>query len=670
MTVFRLSLGILVLALGIGGSAHAARSLAVGAARGLAKTMAGQRYLSQMTGKSLEQIGKMGLSARVNALMEATKGDEELVVQLTKTSEQMAAAHDPEALAQKLLAVLRPHRAQGKMGREPLESQTVEVSTEEENAKRMKSIFEELLDQKLIFLDEIEKIVRHLDDGKGIVNLIDVGKMENSIEFKYKMQVRENITNLELNGAFYVPTKHPLTSEPRDINASDISSHRANLTEEARHGPRLERERKLGIVRDRTRRLEMYLASENFDREVLANELRELVAMTRKKESGEHLREQIVNNGNFKLTEGLKTEMQIMYYPQYRSERSQVPDHKALRIAADAIPLESALRLIKEGDFEQEHRAILTWIMRYVLITPRFKNHPELIEAIIEGTVAERKKGDVFGSLNALLCELVSDTLSHRFWWEYPELFVSVIKHVRDDGSYYPFSKLKSIFSDPYWENYPEVAEAFIVRTRSLSALAKIGVTDQKTLRQMARSIISSSYSPERLVRAIIRKGDQLTLREVVQSLPPSHWENSNLIMAIIRKGDQITLRGVVKSLPPSHWEDSDLIGTIIANGDQRTLLEVVQSLPPSHWENSDLIGAIIANGDQRTLREVIQYLPKSHWKEGYRELILKRSNLMTLNYLTDKMPDSKKKDLRLIEILKVIKNTVFWPPWEGFTPQ
>ena len=64
------------MALAVGQYTHAGRSLPVGVARTVAKTMAGQRYLSQMTGKSLEQIGQMGLSARVSILTEATKGDE------------------------------------------------------------------------------------------------------------------------------------------------------------------------------------------------------------------------------------------------------------------------------------------------------------------------------------------------------------------------------------------------------------------------------------------------------------------------------------------------------------------------------------------------------------------------------------------------------------------
>ncbi|MCY4643728.1 MAG: SUMF1/EgtB/PvdO family nonheme iron enzyme [Bacteriovoracales bacterium] len=104
MKKLRLSLVILVLA--IGQYSHAGRSLAVGAARTVAKTMAGQRYLSQMTGKSLEQIGQMGLSARASALMEATKGDENSISLLTATSQIIRNSRDPELDAKTLLAFL------------------------------------------------------------------------------------------------------------------------------------------------------------------------------------------------------------------------------------------------------------------------------------------------------------------------------------------------------------------------------------------------------------------------------------------------------------------------------------------------------------------------------------------------------------------------------------
>ncbi|MCY4643464.1 MAG: hypothetical protein OXB88_02505 [Bacteriovoracales bacterium] len=108
-----LSVGVLVLGFGLCLHANAARSLAVGAAGSLLKTMAGQRYLSQMTGKSLGEVGQMGLSARINALTEATKGDEKLIFQLTRASEQISASRDPEALAGTLLAALKPSPSQG-----------------------------------------------------------------------------------------------------------------------------------------------------------------------------------------------------------------------------------------------------------------------------------------------------------------------------------------------------------------------------------------------------------------------------------------------------------------------------------------------------------------------------------------------------------------------------
>ncbi|MCY4643727.1 MAG: hypothetical protein OXB88_03830 [Bacteriovoracales bacterium] len=105
----RFSLSLVILTLAVGQYSHAGRSLAVGAARTLAKTAAGQRYLSRMTGKSLEQIGQMGLSARASMLTEVSSGNEELVFQLTRASEKISIANNPEASAEKLLLALRPN---------------------------------------------------------------------------------------------------------------------------------------------------------------------------------------------------------------------------------------------------------------------------------------------------------------------------------------------------------------------------------------------------------------------------------------------------------------------------------------------------------------------------------------------------------------------------------
>ncbi|MCY4643925.1 MAG: hypothetical protein OXB88_04850, partial [Bacteriovoracales bacterium] len=61
------------------------------------------------TGKSLEQIGQMSLSARASMLTEVSSGNEELVFQLTRASEKISIANNPEASAEKLLLAFSPN---------------------------------------------------------------------------------------------------------------------------------------------------------------------------------------------------------------------------------------------------------------------------------------------------------------------------------------------------------------------------------------------------------------------------------------------------------------------------------------------------------------------------------------------------------------------------------
>ena len=73
----------------------------------LLQTTAGQQMMGRLTGKSIEQIGQMGLAARQSALMESLKNDRELSTQLSQISNEISQSSNPKIVAESLLAKVR-----------------------------------------------------------------------------------------------------------------------------------------------------------------------------------------------------------------------------------------------------------------------------------------------------------------------------------------------------------------------------------------------------------------------------------------------------------------------------------------------------------------------------------------------------------------------------------
>ena len=176
---------------------HAARSLSTGAVKALLDTVAGQRYLSKITGKSTAQIGAMSVASRLTELEEVTSGLERLRYQLSAISHQVLISQDPETIAENLLAAMQSNaniapgqKAGLDLNQEALKkaqeafdqlvsdaksnAQVKQSGNQEEDFKaKYLNLVEEFKTQKKLFQQEREKLVK-VGEKKIIGDLLEV----------------------------------------------------------------------------------------------------------------------------------------------------------------------------------------------------------------------------------------------------------------------------------------------------------------------------------------------------------------------------------------------------------------------------------------------------------------------------------------------------------------
>ncbi|MBF0367457.1 MAG: hypothetical protein HQK50_17925, partial [Oligoflexia bacterium] len=133
-------------------------------------------------------------------------------------------------------------------------------------------------------------------------------------------------------------------------------------------------------------------------------------------------------------------------------------------------------------------------IAQDVLSQPHWKEHPELVEALIKKGTVDKK--------------IAQDVLSQPHWNEHPELVEALIKKGTADKEI-----AWSVLGGPHWKAHPELVEALI----------KKGTIDKK----IAQYILCQPHWNEHpeLVEALIKKGtvDKKIAQDV---LSQPHWKN------------------------------------------------------------------------------------------------------------------------------------------------
>jgi hypothetical protein len=174
-------------------------------------------------------------------------------------------------------------------------------------------------------------------------------------------------------------------------------------------------------------------------------------------------------------------------------------------------------------------------IAYYVLSKPHWKDHPELVQALIDKGAADR--------------DIASYVLSQEHWKGHPEWVKALIDRGLSD-----FAISEHVLSKPHWKDHPEWVKALIERG------------DRSVDWAMARFVLSQPHwkdHPE-FVKALLDKGtvDQHVAEHI---LSQPHWTgHPELVKALI---DKETLDGHIASkvLSQPHWKDHpELVKTII----------------------------------------------------------------------------------------------------------